>query len=123
MTTLEKRQPKASVKLKDDNNQSEPQIKSHQHVCDATLAVAKAAKTPPAVTPTLTASMSTSTSHSRPTAKRKQPPPEVTDSDGDPEVEPDPLKGKFTILLCLDFVYFNKNHSHVIQKNSLSNSL
>ena len=104
MSTIpEKRQPKASAKLKDANNRSELQVKSHQHVCNTTIAKAEAAAKLKAQTSTsttataVTPGASTSTPASFPsTTKRKQPPPEVLDSDDKADTQP---KGEFLLQL------------------------
>jgi hypothetical protein len=98
----EKRQPKASAKLKDANNRSELQVKSHQHVRNAAIAEAKAAaklkaqtSTSSTTTAALTPTASTAAFSAFPiTAKRKQPPTEGPDSNDEATTQP---KGKLTI--------------------------
>ena len=104
MSTIpEKRQPKASAKLKDANNWSELQVKSHQHVCNTAIAEAEAAAKLKAQTSTsttataITLGASTSMPSSFPSiTKRKQPPPEVLDSDDEADTQP---KGEFLLQL------------------------
>lgn len=100
-TFPEKRQPKASAKIKDANNRSELQVKSHQHVRNAAIAEAEAAAKLKAQTSTSTAvtpgaSTSTASSSFPSTTKRKQPPNEVLDSNDEADTQP---KGEFLLQL------------------------
>ena len=103
LTVPEKRQPKASAKIKDVNNRSELQVKSHQHVRNAAIAEAEASaklKAQTSISTTATAAtLVTTSSPLSTTTKRKQPPTEVVDSNDEADTQP---KGKFFLYFIIN---------------------
>jgi hypothetical protein len=111
----EKRQPKASAKLKDANNRRELQVKSHQHVRNAAIAEAEASAKLKAQTSisTTVATAQFPTSSFPSTTKRKQPPPEVLDSNDEADTQsrlqrqvhaPRPLNYFFSMYFYSSFI-------------------
>jgi len=118
----EKQQPKASAKIKDVNNQSKLQVKSHQHIRNTAIAEAEASAKPKAqmsISTTATAATalplaaSTSSSSFPSTTKWKQLLTKVLNSDVEAATQPE---GKF-MFQDLSIYFFQCTLQFLHQKN------